>query len=568
MANPAGQSRMHAAALAQWLLLAALVLLAAAGGCRDKPDTPPQDAPPSTDTQPPAERRAASPVQPDPPTQSAVLALIGDFRGFTQPCGCTPYQPGGFVRLGTILDTARSIAAGDAAGGSAAADVPAVQRGQLQAALAPSTQRIWPVDCGNFAWVGGRFQDERLRTHLEALAVLGARAVVPGAGELQMREADARSLADSPLPLVSANLTLKQPLFELRRHIELAPGWYLTGVSSWQPLLGTPPQESWWTMGNPVEAVKSVLAELPADARLIVIATYQPESVYAELRQLPLAALIGPGSWRIETTNEEIGASDMPQLPAGSREKLRWPVELPAPPTKAVFLPLLRLEAGSGAAQPGGAVRYLEVTQEWPDSPAVLAVLDEQTRRLQERARQERAELAAAYGDSGFDMAGQFLPEDQQVPDPKLLRVKLGLPASYTGSAACASCHAEADKIWQASVHSHALRTLEEHAEQQNMDCLQCHVVGLYERGGFNPDEPLTQLSAVGCENCHGPGSQHIAAAKLAELEGGQWPVPAEQWQGAKYSIERSSLPNCIKCHDSYNSPKFEPQSYWEKIAH
>jgi hypothetical protein len=165
-------------------------------------------------------------------------------------------------------------------------------------------------------------------------------------------------------------------------------------------------------------------------------------------------------------------------------------------------------------------------------------------------------------------MAGQFLPEADQTPTVELERAKLQAPVRYLGSAACVRCHASAAKVWQGTGHAHAQATLAKAGEANSLDCLQCHTVGLYEPTGYDPDEPRAELSAVGCESCHGPGSQHVAAAELAKLERGKWPAPPAGWSGARYSIARGDQALCLKCHDHYNSPHFNPAAYWAKIKH
>jgi ribosome maturation protein Sdo1 len=76
-------------------------------------------------------------------------------------------------------------------------------------------------------------------------------------------------------------------------------------------------------------------------------------------------------------------------------------------------------------------------------------------------------------------------------------------------------------------------------------------------------------MHGSGCENCHGPGSAHVAA------ENGDIDVTPEQRQKL---IESMRLPlaeaerRCMDCHDHDNSPDFHVkgafEKYWEKVKH
>ena len=86
--------------------------------------------------------------------------------------------------------------------------------------------------------------------------------------------------------------------------------------------------------------------------------------------------------------------------------------------------------------------------------------------------------------------------------------------ASYTGTASCADCHADAVAFWNKTVHATAWKTLEERGQQFDLDCIGCHVTGWQRPGGSNLGHN-DKLRDVQCETCHGPGSIHIAKGGL-----------------------------------------------------
>lgn len=180
----------------------------------------------------------------------------------------------------------------------------------------------------------------------------------------------------------------------------------------------------------------------------------------------------------------------------------------------------------------------------------------------------------------------QIQDEGLATSDELLLRHPSGL--SFTGAAKCAECHKKAFDIWKDSKHAEGLSSLKTGHPGQEKDwivrihdpeCLSCHVTGWepqqmlrFESGYFN-EEKTPHLIGQQCENCHGPGSKHVALeeslkAKAADLVMDD--VTAAR-NGVKRTLEQARREMCIQCHDSDNSPKFKPDAfmeYWEQIAH
>lgn len=138
----------------------------------------------------------------------------------------------------------------------------------------------------------------------------------------------------------------------------------------------------------------------------------------------------------------------------------------------------------------------------------------------------------------------------QRVSEEKLLEQlprKSG-SAKYVGSNKCATCHVNAYREWKKSKHAEALPTLEKTKNDRDPECVGCHVVGLDDISGFRNKKETPHLAGVGCENCHGPASAHIAKPSAPYGKAGE--------------------ESCLTCHIPDHSPGFDFKTYWEKIKH
>ncbi|HMP79580.1 MAG TPA: multiheme c-type cytochrome [Pirellulaceae bacterium] len=158
---------------------------------------------------------------------------------------------------------------------------------------------------------------------------------------------------------------------------------------------------------------------------------------------------------------------------------------------------------------------------------------------------------------------------------------------TFVGSVACRECHEDEYDIWRRGIdgqggpHFRATLDLTDPGErtwvQRHYDpeCLSCHVTGWnpqqyypYETGYM--DEANRRLHGNGCENCHGPGSAHVAAEK------GDVDATPEQMvklqEAMRLTLEQARTRHCMECHDIDNSPDFFKdgafEHYWEKIKH
>ena len=126
--------------------------------------------------------------------------------------------------------------------------------------------------------------------------------------------------------------------------------------------------------------------------------------------------------------------------------------------------------------------------------------------------------------------------------------------SSYAGSQSCASCHPAAWTAWSNSGHARAFASLKTIGADADPNCIGCHTVGFGTLSGYQRQFAGEKLIDVGCENCHGPGSRHVAQRMAgAEVPNRFRPVGES---------------DCRKCHRGEFSRPFAWKEFWPKIAH
>jgi hypothetical protein len=140
----------------------------------------------------------------------------------------------------------------------------------------------------------------------------------------------------------------------------------------------------------------------------------------------------------------------------------------------------------------------------------------------------------------------------------------------FVGAQRCNECHKKAYAKWRTTGHASAFDSLRTGRRDipriHDPECLACHVTGWnpqdvyrYETGWISESQ-TPKLAGNQCENCHGPGSRHIALIKSGQKMKARNLV--------RVSLEQARDKLCVTCHDLDNSPHFDFESYWEEIAH
>ncbi len=153
---------------------------------------------------------------------------------------------------------------------------------------------------------------------------------------------------------------------------------------------------------------------------------------------------------------------------------------------------------------------------EYPDEPAVRRLVDRYYRFA------AVAKLRVPHG---------IVSDEEELA----VNVRQG-GALYVSARECARCHPDAHRQWRTQPHARALERLPP-ADRQRAECLECHVTGFGEWGGW-AEGATVDLGGVQCEACHGPGSLHPAA-----------PMPRSLAAAAE---------GCRGCHTRSRSPGFK----------
>lgn len=159
----------------------------------------------------------------------------------------------------------------------------------------------------------------------------------------------------------------------------------------------------------------------------------------------------------------------------------------------------------------------------------------------------------------------------------------VGIPNAYAapeiiGAPKCKTCHraktGDQWTIWTASAHARAFETLasEESRKiaaemglgdpQQEEACLKCHATGpsLGSDVVVNDKAKYELSEGVGCESCHGPGSDYKSSKVMRDPEAAR----------AAGLVVSEGAEGCTQCHNE-ESPTyvgFDFEQRWAEIAH
>jgi hypothetical protein len=155
---------------------------------------------------------------------------------------------------------------------------------------------------------------------------------------------------------------------------------------------------------------------------------------------------------------------------------------------------------------------------------------------------------------SDGDLMALYKDYQQIVAESGLLGQRATVPLArgltYAGSPSCSRCHPYEYSKASSHRHSQAYATLEKAGSQLDPECVVCHVVGLDYEEGFVSARQTPGLAGVGCETCHGPGSEHVRTGGKA--------------------VTCGPRVSCLGCHSPEHSGQYagHEKEFLEKMRH
>ena len=449
---------------------------------------------------------------------AVALVVTGNQHGYIEPCGCTGLdrQKGGVARRYTFMQ-------------------------QLK-------QKGWtliPIDAGNQVRRFGRQAEVKLQQTAKALELMDYKAIGFGPEDLQLGVGELLAVAagdgDDESMYVSANVVLIDPsLMSQARVVE--SGEMKIGITSvLDPNSLEAPVGDEIVIEPIVESTKNALAKLKeGSAEFKVLMYFGTEEAGRNLVR-------------------EVGGYDLLVVSGGYGEPTYQAESIDGSRTRMIVTGDKGMYAGIVGLFPSGKkkLRYARVplTHEFEDAPEMRQLMSEYQDQLR---------------DIGLGGLGLLPP----IPHSSGER--------FVGTAKCGECHTTAFDIWEGTPHAIAtddiVRPPKERgdvARHFDPECISCHATGWNPQeyypylSGYLSLEDTNHLTGNGCENCHGPGSAHVAAE---EDEGTDADVLEEHRLAMRLPLEKAREA-CLKCHDLDNSPDFHEEDafediYWPEVEH
>jgi len=176
----------------------------------------------------------------------------------------------------------------------------------------------------------------------------------------------------------------------------------------------------------------------------------------------------------------------------------------------------------------------------------------------------------------GLKRIAHSTPADWKYPEPWVLPEgpSQGNSPSHIGAFACGTCHKGLGmgyqfSKWRMSAHGRAFAVLatEEASKiakkqgikgtpQQSETCLKCHTTAYHDPAGGQRDS-YSLYEGVGCEACHGAGSDYAEEARMVDPR-------AARAAGLKEVTKQT----CLRCHENAHDKPFDYDQALAKIAH
>ncbi len=455
------------------------------------------------------------------------------------------------------------------------------------------------VDAGDTGWknlslTSGRKaqQREKFELQLAAFALAGIDAWTPGEGDLALGpDAVFAATGAAGTPVVATNLHCEGVDLPASRVVSRG-GVTLGFVSALDPsLLGD--GVGGCTASDPRAALQAALADLPDDLDAVVLLSHQDVAADAPLAEaLPDLDIVVNGHGRKTLTGAGNLTPTAVQLASGSRGKSLGVAKVHfvegaqgfsggSVGTEELERKLVRyrdrlaqaetLLAGTGVDAPDKATRSRAERQKafYGEQITILEARKQAAAQLEavpaHRVEVELVSLGAEVSDhpATADLVAAALGTmSEETPDVPSVRPQ---DLAYVGSNVCQGCHTAEHAQWEQTAHAKAWRTLEQEQRQLDLDCWSCHATGAELPGGpTHPQHVTPALQGVGCESCHGPGRDHVAAAAAAAAHGADPDMPVSAG-----IVKDPPQATCTHCHDGVQDEgRFDFDQYRPKVVH
>ncbi|MCE9547846.1 MAG: hypothetical protein K8T25_20425 [Planctomycetia bacterium] len=459
----------------------------------------------------------------DWPKPKLALVLTGPLQGYIEPCGCAGLEnmKGGLARRQSFLDM-----------------------------LSADGWPMLKLDLGELAQRHGQQAVVKYQRTIDGLRTMGYDAIGLAGADLRLPATELISTvqSDSPTQFVSANIGLwgeaadeKNKGYCKSFRILKAGGMTIgvTSVASFgQNMTGMDkPKIADVALLDPEEALAKIVPLLKKERcdKLVLLANMPVKEAIELAKKFPQFNFV------VAHDDNDPPPGKLVDVPGTNTKD-----------TKIVELSHKGMWAGVVAFydDPARPIRYQTVPLDvrFPDAPAMKELMATYQEQLKE---------------DGFEKLGV----QSRGLDGK---------AKFVGSKTCGECHTKAMAVWEKTPHAHATDTLAKLKPPRNFDpeCLSCHVTGWDAReykpfvSGFESLVKTSHLAANGCENCHGPGSEHVAAENGADNALRKTLQKTMRLTLDEARKEGATTRGCARCHDLDNSPDFKFETFWPKVEH
>jgi len=457
------------------------------------------------------------------PKPDVALVFSGEQHGYIEPCGCTGLenQKGGLKRRFTLFQQLREK------------DWPLV-----------------PMDLGGQEKRSGVQAEIKLDFTLRALAMMKYAAVGFGPEDLRLDLLSILiNLEDATEPLVSANVGIIDFDSGLTKRFKIVDaGGFKIGITSVLGKEGIASLQnvSDITLLDPEKALAEVMPELRKAGcdQLVLLAHAGPDETKALVQKFP------DFDWAVTAQ----GVDEPPKEPTKIEGTDAQLIQVGHQGMYVVVVGLYK------NGSPPFRYQRVPLDHRFADAPEIHAMHVEYQHQLEQ------------LGWEGLGLK----------PSPHSSGRK------FAGSKVCADCHTAATEVFESTPHFHATDTIVNHVDPPrhfDPECISCHATGWEPQkyfpfeSGFLGLKETPDLVGNGCENCHGPAAEHVAAemgeteATDEELESLRATlrlkvVENEGDEKGQVFKEGSVVAMCMQCHDLDNSPDFDFQKYWPQVEH